>query len=154
MTNLINLGCGVSDIHRRYAEIHKALFGVSSYRMILYALQGKIRSVYSDYEHRLDDLQGELAELERQIHDVSDSDLPMRSTADLYECLTKYTGTLRQVIAELKSICSFFKNKDKAYQDSSDADQSRLNRDKVAYDYSIRELERLGTKLNKLFSGF
>ncbi|MCU7935496.1 MAG: hypothetical protein KZQ99_11530 [Candidatus Thiodiazotropha sp. (ex Dulcina madagascariensis)] len=154
MTNLINLGCGVSDIHRRYAEIHKALFGVSSYRMILYALQGKMSTVYSDYAHRLGDLQAELAELERQIHNISDSDLPMRSAADLYECLTEYTRTLHQVITELKSICGFFKNKDQSLQDSADGGQSRLNQDKVAYDYSIRELERLGTKLNKLFSSF
>ncbi|MES9918588.1 MAG: hypothetical protein ABW160_22030, partial [Candidatus Thiodiazotropha sp. 4PDIV1] len=78
MSNLINLGCDVSDIHRRYAEIHGALFGITSYRMVLYALKGESRSMYSDYERRLKGLQEELA---AHISSIRKTDLPLRNSA-------------------------------------------------------------------------
>ncbi|MCU7874659.1 MAG: hypothetical protein KZQ91_18105 [Candidatus Thiodiazotropha sp. (ex Lucinoma borealis)] len=151
MSNLINLGCDVSDVHRRYAEIHGALFGITSYRMVIYALKGESRSMYSDYEHRLKGLEEELAE---HISSIKNTDLPLRNSADLHDSLIEYTRILSQVISGLKSICSQLKNEEDDYRSSADNGQSRFLQDKVKYDYSIRELERIGTKLNKLFSTY
>ncbi|MCU7879073.1 MAG: hypothetical protein KZQ84_20210 [Candidatus Thiodiazotropha sp. (ex Lucinoma borealis)] len=151
MSNLINLGCDVSDVHRRYAEIHGALFGITSYRMVIYALKGESRSMYSDYEHRLKGLEEELAE---HISSIKNTDLPLRNSADLHDSLIEYTRILSQVISGLKSICSQLKDEEDDYRSSADNGQSRFLQDKVQYDYSIRELERIGTKLNKLFSTY
>ncbi|MCU7856685.1 MAG: hypothetical protein KZQ92_08740 [Candidatus Thiodiazotropha sp. (ex Lucinoma borealis)] len=151
MSNLINLGCDVSDVHRRYAEIHGALFGITSYRMVIYALKGESRSMYSDYEHRLKGLEEELAE---HIGSIKNTDLPLRNSADLHDSLIEYTRILSQVISGLKSICSQLKDEEDDYRSSADNGQSRFLQDKVKYDYSIRELERIGTKLNKLFSTY
>ncbi|MCM8857040.1 MAG: hypothetical protein LC541_15880 [Candidatus Thiodiazotropha sp.] len=151
MSNLINLGCDVSDVHRRYAEIHGALFGITSYRMVIYALKGESRSMYSDYEHRLKGLEEELAE---HISSIKNTDLPLRNSADLHDSLIEYTRILSQVISGLKSICSQLKDEEDEYRSSADNGQSRFLQDKVKYDYSIRELERIGTKLNKLFSTY
>ncbi|MCU7886562.1 MAG: hypothetical protein KZQ82_20425 [Candidatus Thiodiazotropha sp. (ex Lucinoma annulata)] len=151
MSNLINLGCDVSDVHRRYAEIHGALFGITSYRMVIYALKGESRSMYSDYEHRLKGLEEELAE---HIGSIKNTDLPLRNSADLHDSLIEYTHILSQVISGLKSICSQLKDEEDDYRSSADNGQSRFLQDKVKYDYSIRELERIGTKLNKLFSTY
>ncbi|MCU7931818.1 MAG: hypothetical protein KZQ90_13540 [Candidatus Thiodiazotropha sp. (ex Codakia rugifera)] len=151
MSNLINLGCDVSDIHRRYAEIHGALFGITSYRMVLYALKGESRSMYSDYERRLKGLQEELA---AHISSIRKTDLPLRNSADLHNSLIEYTHILSQVISALESICSHLKDDEDEYRSSIKNGQSRFLQDKVNYDYSIRELERIGTKLNKLFSTY
>ncbi|MCU7848192.1 MAG: hypothetical protein KZQ89_09350 [Candidatus Thiodiazotropha sp. (ex Lucinoma kastoroae)] len=151
MSNLINLGCDVSDVHRRYAEIHGALFGITSYRMVIYALKGESRSMYSDYERRLKGLEEELAE---HISSIKNTDLPLRNSADLHDSLIEYTRILSQVISGLKSICSQLKDEEDDYRSSADNGQSRFLQDKVKYDYSIRELERIGTKLNKLFSTY
>ncbi|MEL0586013.1 MAG: hypothetical protein AAES65_14165 [Candidatus Thiodiazotropha sp. (ex. Lucinoma kazani)] len=151
MSNLINLGCDVSDVHRRYAEIHGALFGITSYRMVIYALKGESRSMYSDYERRLKGLEEELAE---HISSIKNTDLPLRNSADLHDSLIEYTRILSQVISGLKSICSQLKDEEDDYRSSADNGQSRFLQDKVKYDYSIRELERIGTKLNKLFSNY
>ncbi|MCU7803904.1 MAG: hypothetical protein KZQ96_11950 [Candidatus Thiodiazotropha sp. (ex Lucinoma borealis)] len=151
MSNLINLGCDVSDVHRRYAEIHGALFGITSYRMVIYALKGESRSMYSDYEHRLKGLEEELAE---HIGSIKNTDLPLRNSADLHDSLIEYTRILSQVISGLKSICGQLKDEEDDYRSSADNGQSRFLQDKVKYDYSIRELERIGTKLNKLFSTY
>ncbi|MCU7841735.1 MAG: hypothetical protein KZQ94_20465 [Candidatus Thiodiazotropha sp. (ex Troendleina suluensis)] len=151
MSNLINLGCDVSDVHRRYAEIHGALFGITSYRMVIYALKGESRSMYSDYECRLKGLEEELAE---HINSIKNTDLPLRNSADLHDSLIEYTRILSQVISGLKSICNQLKDEEDDYRSSTDNGQSRFLQDKVKYDYSIRELERIGTKLNKLFSTY
>ncbi|MFI0374893.1 MAG: hypothetical protein ACH253_01860 [Candidatus Thiodiazotropha sp.] len=154
MSKIINLGCSVSDIHRQYAEIHGALFGITSYRMILCALKGKTNSLYSDYEQRLNTLQDELAGLVEQISSVAEDDLPLRNAAELQQTLIDYTQTLKQAISQLRSICGYLKSDEEDYRSTKESDQPTFSRDKVDYDYTIRELERIGTKLNKLFSTY
>ncbi|MCG7952716.1 MAG: hypothetical protein N0E56_16070 [Candidatus Thiodiazotropha endolucinida] len=154
MSKIINLGCSVSDVHRRYAEIHGALFGLTSYRMILYALKGKTSSLYSDYELRLNTLQDELTGLVEQINRVDEDDLPLRNTAKLQQTLIDYTQTLNRAISQLRSICGHLNNNEENYRSTNESGQPTFNQDKVDYDYTIRELERIGTKLNKLFSTY
>lgn len=154
MSKIIDLGCDVSDVHRRYAEIHGALFGISSYRMILYALKGQTSSMYEDYEHRLKALQDELDGLLGQINRVDEDDLRLRNSAELHQTLIDYTRILNQAIGKLWSICGYLKSGEDDYRSSSEGAQSRFNQDKIVYDDTIRELERIGTKLNKLFSTY
>ncbi|MCG7867870.1 MAG: hypothetical protein JAY67_15780 [Candidatus Thiodiazotropha taylori] len=154
MSKVIDLGCSVSDIHRRYAEIHGALFGITSYRLILFSLKGKTDSLYSDYEERLNTLQNELKGLLEQINRVEEDDLPLRNAAGLHQTLIDYTETLNQAISQLRSICGCLKRDEADYRSTNEGGQSKFNQDKVDYDYTIRELERIGTKLNKLFSSY
>ncbi|MCG8017121.1 MAG: hypothetical protein JAY97_12995 [Candidatus Thiodiazotropha sp. 'RUGA'] len=154
MSKVINLGCSVSDIHRRYAEIHGALFGITSYRLILSSLKGKTDSLYNDYEERLNTLQDELTGLLEQINRVDEDDLPLRNAAVLHQTLIDYTQTLNQAISQLQSICGYLKRDEADYRSTNESGQSTFNQDKIDYDYTIRELERLGTKLNKLFSNY
>ncbi|MCG7910872.1 MAG: hypothetical protein JAY82_13990 [Candidatus Thiodiazotropha taylori] len=154
MSKVIDLGCSVSDIHRRYAEIHGALFGITSYRLILFSLKGKTDSLYSDYEERLNTLQDELTGLLEQINGVDEDDLPLRNAAGLHQTLIDYTETLNQAISQLRSICGCLKRDEADYRSTNEGGQSKFNQDKVDYDYTIRELERIGTKLNKLFSSY
>ncbi|MEW8029678.1 MAG: hypothetical protein AB2792_16150 [Candidatus Thiodiazotropha sp.] len=154
MSKIINLGCEISDVHRRYAEIHGALFGLTSYRMVLYALKGESSSLYGDYEDKLKVLQDELAVLGEQLNRVSEDDLTLRNSALLHQTLIDYTEILSQIISKLQSICGHLKREEEDYRSSNENGQSRFNQDKVDYDYTIRELERIGTKLNKLFSSY
>ncbi len=37
MDSIVNLGCKIADIHHQYAAIHRALFGASSFRLVIAA---------------------------------------------------------------------------------------------------------------------
>ena len=61
---------------------------------------------------------------------------------------------LREVIEELREICKRLVDDEPDYRYVPDGELSRFNRDKVKYDDRKSQLERLGTRLNKLFSTY
>ncbi|MEW8316296.1 MAG: hypothetical protein AB2669_20570 [Candidatus Thiodiazotropha endolucinida] len=89
-----------------------------------------------------------------QINRVDEDDLPLRNAAKLQQTLIDYTQTLNRAISQLRSICGHLNNNEEDYRSANESGQPTFNQDKVDYDYTIRELERIGTKLNKLFSTY
>ena len=154
MAKIISLGCEVADIHRRYSAINDALFGASSYRLVIHAMTGRMDATYRKYEHSLEELRTELSTLEGSILDAGKKERAPRAAEQLPQALIEYTRLLREVIDSLTVICQKLMEDDKGYREVSDAGGSPFSQDKIRYDYSIRQLERLGSRLNKLFSSY
>ena len=56
----IELGCKIADVHHRYDRIHGALFGASSFRLLVHVLRGRQNSVYREFAAELKALEEEL----------------------------------------------------------------------------------------------
>ena len=154
MAKIISLGCEVALVHGRYSAINRALFGVSSYRLVVASRTGKEGSVYGKYERTLDELAGELAKLTTAISAIGEHEKRVRSGEQMRTTLLEYTQTLGDVIRGLSSICHKLGGNEKGYRSDSGKGPSPFNQDKIRYDQSRQQLERVGTRINKLFSSY
>ena len=154
MAKIISLGCEVADIYRRYASVHGALFGLSSFRVLKNALAGKRRDTYEEHLATLEELRGLLMDVERRISECGRSDLSFRRAEELRDMMLSYTATLTRVVAELSGICTNLARDERSYRNVDAVGLSRFNQDKISYDRALSQLENQGTKLNRLFSSY
>jgi hypothetical protein len=154
MAKIISLGCQVADVHHRYHEIHGALFGASSFRLAIDALRGKRRFTYAELARPLDELKDELAALEVKIEEPEQSAPAAGSDDRLQVVLLDYTRALSSAVVSLENICLSLERDEEAYREMKPSGGSRFNRDKRDYDQLLSRLERLGTKLNRLFASY
>ena len=68
--------------------------------------------------------------------------------------MVNYTQALGNAIARLKQIYENLQRDETAYRDAGTDSRSRFTVDKLDYDRLLAELERLGTRLNKLFANY
>ena len=90
MARLIDLGCKVADVHHRYHEIHGAMFGTASFRLILDAVLGRRKSAYKEYSQTLTGLRDELARLDPAAGAPGDLQEGLTALARLY----RYEGSV------------------------------------------------------------
>ena len=154
MAKIIDLACGVADVHHRYHQIHGAIFGAASFHLIIDALLGRRRRAYQEFSGNLNDLQTELTTLEAQVSDLEQQESARGTERELRSMLLEYTRVLSKAIAGLGNIFANLEQDESAYRDPGSDGRSRFTRDKLEYDHLISELERLGTRLNKLFSNY
>lgn len=155
MARIISLGCEVSEAYRRYAAVHSALFGIPSFRQVFNTLTGRrLRRAYTEHQRVLVELLGQLEALERQIGTVERREKPVRGSEEMHRVLLEYIHALVKVIAGLAAMCEHLMHDEQAYRAVDGTAGSRFNRDRVGYDYALHDLERLGTKLNHLFSTY
>lgn len=154
MAKIISLGCEVAHVHSRYRAIHRALFGLSSYRLVVASLTGREGGVYGKHERALEELEGELAGLAAAIAAVGEEEKGVRFGGQIRTTLLEYTRVLQEVIHSLRSICHRLGAGEKGYRGDSGAGPSRFNRDKIRYDHSRQQLERVGTRITRLFSTY
>jgi hypothetical protein len=152
--HVIDLGCKVADVHHRYHEIHSALFGAASFHLIIDALRGRRRRAYNEFTQTLDRLRDELTELETQTQDLAQGDPGKATDHELQHVLLEYTQALNQAAAGLKTIFTGLEHDEAAYRQVGPDGRSGFTRDKLHYDHLLLALERLGTRLNKLFSNY
>jgi Mg2+ and Co2+ transporter CorA len=154
MAKIISLGCKVADVHQRFSTVHSALFGASSYRLVIHALIGRSRIQYGAYVKTLTELLEELSELETQIGAESQKNSIVRGSDLLPQVLAQYTHKLTDVINQLIDICHQLKTDETDYRKINADGHSYFNDAKIEYDHALSRLEHLGGKLNKLFSSY
>ena len=154
MSRLIDLGCQVADLHHRYHEIHGALFGAASFRLILDAMRGQRRRAYREHAQSLALLQQELDRLVPEVQALLDEGVAKATQREVQHALLAYVEALGRAIAGLALIFRNLDQDEDAYRDTGPGGRSGFTRDKLDYDRSLQELERLGTRLNRLFAGY
>jgi len=154
MSGLIKLGCAVADVYHRYHEIHGELFGASYFRRVIDAVRGRHGRAYTQLVQTLNELQGELATLEPQISDPATDEPVTGIDRKLRQALLEYTQHLVRAINDLENICANLEQDDVAYRRPRADGRSRFTADKLNYDHQLSELERLGTRLEKLFANY
>lgn len=154
MSRLIDLGCRIAEIHHRYDEIHGALFGAASLRLIIEALRGRRRQTYRHYVQTLKILRTELESLEPGLAELATEYAAKASERGIRKTLAEYLRALDSSIAGLVVILEHLVQDESAYRDVGDDGRSGFTRDKLRYDQSLSELQRLGTQLNRLFANF
>ena len=154
MSVLINLGCKVADVHHRYHEIHGAIFGTASFRLIVDALRGRRQLTYRAHVQALLGLREELAGLDPEIADLAAKGAAKATEREVQQVLLRYTGALDRCMAGLLLIFENLERDETGYRDTGTDGRSGFTRDKLDYDHSLSELERLGTQLNRLFANY
>lgn len=154
MSRIIDLGCRVADVHHRYQEIHGALFGAASFRLVIDALRGRRRHAYAAFSGTLKGLQDELAELDKQVAELGQVETSKAIEHELQQVLLEYLRALSKAIVGLDRIFVNLEQDEAAYRDTGTDGRSRFTHDKLHYDHVLSELERLGTRLNRLFSHY
>ena len=154
MSRLIDLGCGVADVYHRYHEIHGAMFGAASFRLLVDALRGRRRNTYREYAQSLAALRDELARQEPEIIELAKEGPAKATEREVQQVLLDYLRALDRAIAALILIFENLQQDEAAYRDAGLDGRSRFSGDKLHYDHKLSELERLGTRLNRLFAGY
>lgn len=154
MSRLINLGCGVADVYHRYHEIHGAMFGAASFRLLVDALRGRRQNAYHEYAQSLAGLRDELARQEPEMVALVEEGSEKATERAVQQALLGYLRALDQAIAALLLIFENLQLDEAAYRDAGLDGRSRFASDKLNYDHKLSELERLGTRLNRLFAGY
>lgn len=154
MFRLIELGCNVADVHHRYYRIHSALFGASSFRLLIHVLRGRHNSVYREFATELNTLLKELNALGTQISDPEGEVQTSGIESEIREVMVDYTQALGKAIVGLKNIYENLQKNETTYRDTGSDGRSRFTVDKLDYDRLLADLERLGTRLNKLFTNY
>lgn len=154
MSRLIDLGCKVADLHHRYHEIHGTLFGAASFRLILDALRGRRRRAYHAYSQTLNGLRDELAGLDPELADLTNRGATKATEREVQQALLAYARGLRRAIDGLIVIFDRLEQDESVYRDTGADGRSGFTQDKLRYDHSLSELERLGTRLNRLFANY
>ena len=154
MSRLIDLGCRIAEVHHRYDEIHGTLFGAASFRLIFEALRGRRQRTYREYIQTLKALRGELESLEPRLAELSTEYAAKASEREMRTILAEYLRALDGSIASLVVILENLAQDESAYRALGDDGRSGFTRDKLNYDHSLSELERLGTRLNRLFANY
>jgi chromosome segregation ATPase len=154
MARIIDLACAIADVHHRSHQIHGALFGAASFQLIIDALLGRRRHAYKEFSNTLQELHDELGALAMRLTDVDQGGSARGTERELRPMLQDYTQALSAAIAELRDIYLNLEQDEREYRDTGPDGRSRFTRDKLHYDHLLSELERLGTRLNKLFSNY
>ena len=153
MASIIALGCDIAEIHHEYNAIHGALFGASSYRLVIAAMTGRTTRAYQGYLHTLNQLQTRLSECTAQLPSA-DAGAIAHQADHVREVMFEYASTLDSAMVDLHNICNRLMQDEDGYRESPQGGQSAFNRDKVHYDRVLLQLEKLGRQLNQLFSRF
>ncbi len=154
MSELIRLGCAVADVYHRYHEIHGTVFGASYIRRMIDTLRGQREGTYKQFIHDLQSQREELIRLEAQIADPRQQSPVTGADRELRRALLEYTGALIDAVGRLGNICTQIVQDDAGYRQIADDGRSPFTRDKLDYDQMLSELERVGTRLEKLFSNY
>ena len=154
MSELIRLGCAVADVYHRYHEIHGALFGASYVRRMIDALRGQRGDTYSKYALSLRQQREELVKLEPQIANPRQQTPVTGADRELRRALLEYTGALIDAVGQLTDICLQMEQDEATYRLLGPDGRSPFTRAKLEYDRLLSELERVGTRLEKLFSNY
>jgi hypothetical protein len=153
MTSIINLGCDIAEIHHQYSAVHNALFGASSYRLVIAQMTGRTASIYQESLQTLDQLQARLSVLAGQIA-FAEAGASIHQANQLRDVLTEYAENLNSAIDSLRNMYSQLERDADGYHETPNGGQSAFNRDKIKYDRLLLHLEQLGRRLNRLFSRF
>ena len=153
-THVVDLGCRVADVHHRYQEIHGALFGAASFRLIIDAVRGSRQRAHERYVQALNALAVELLDLESQIAGVELMDNGRVVERQARDVLLTYTQVLYKVVVQLATIFESLRQDESAYREPGSDGRSEFTRDKLHYDHLLLEMERLGTRLNRLFANY
>lgn len=154
MSRLIDVGCKVADLHHRYHEVHAAMFGVASFRLIVNALRGRRRAAYKKYAQTLAKLAAELVGLGPEVATLDERNSPKATEREVQRVLADYLSALERAIDGLRMMLEKLAQDESAYRDAAADGRSDFTRDKLQYDHSLLELERLGTRLNRLFANY
>ncbi len=154
MSELIRLGCSVADVYHRYHEIHGALFGASYVRRMIESLRGHKGETYGKYALSLREQREQLVKLEPQIANPKQQAPVTGADRELRRALLEYTGALIDAVGRLTEICVQMEQNEATYRSLGPEGRSSFTRDKLEYDQLLSELERVGTRLEKLFSNY
>lgn len=151
MSRLIDLGCNVADVYRRYHEVHGALFGAGSFRLIIDALLRRRQRAYRDHSRTLNGLRIELKKQQTAVLAFTGQKPGKATEREMQQLLLKYIRTLDRAILALIDIFINLEQNETTYRDTNPDGRSAFSRDKLKYDHKLSELERIGTRLNRLF---
>ena len=154
MAKIISLGCEIADLHRRYMEIHRAVFAASVFSMVKNAIAGRGSRRYAHYRGTLDELHGLCGDAERRIAECDPRERAARGSEELQRLMLRYTAALDRAITRLAGMCDNLAQDERGYRKAATGNLSSFNHDKVGYDHALSELENLGSRLNRLFANY
>jgi hypothetical protein len=117
-------------------------------------LRGQREDTYREYVQSLHSQREELIRLEAQIADPRQQMPTTGADRELRRALLEYTGALIDAVGRLGNICNHEGQDEAGYRALGNDGRSNFTRDKMDYDQSLSELERVGTRLEKLFSNY
>jgi len=150
-SELLQYGCEVAAVGRRYREIHDKVFGFSM-RRLLSALQPVMIPDYAGFESELDAIREESRRIERDVDHSGLEDLPRRAKTPIafHDGLLQYARAVADAAQDLHHLCRCLRRESLGEAEFADYSEDRLRHDRAVYDASVQEFMRWGTRLTEL----
>jgi hypothetical protein len=149
MISHIELAHQISKIHEGYSKIHSAVFTFSFEKMKLPRLQEDRGSAYFRYEQELTRLNAELAEVRTIIEAGREVDLSTTLYREFSAALSEYALALGDAVTRLSNICT---HRCRQVRDLQAYSETQSRADRIAYDEAVQYYQRLGRRVERLFS--
>lgn len=146
MISLINLAHRASEIHGKFSGIHSSAFSFSFKRLATRSHASQ--SEFCEFERQLQVLCGELEQVNATIHDGTDLDLSTTLNREFAGALGEYVEALQDSASKLSHICARMCRDDKGIDSYSEIESRD---DRIRYDDSVLQYQRLGSRLSQLF---
>ena len=115
---------------------------------------GRRRRTYQGHAQTLTALRADLANLDTEVAVLVEQGAAKATEREILHVLLDYVRALDKAVAGLLVIFENLQHDESAYRDTGADGPSGFTRDKLGYDRSLTELERLGTRLNRLFASY
>lgn len=153
-TQLVKIACDIAAVAKRYKKIHHALFGFSV-RRLLQTLQRNKLTDFAALQIELDSIAAESKSIQ---HAIDNADFDLSKQAEtiiaIRDALKEYAKVVSDAALELNLICQNLRRESEGETGFADYSVSQFRCDKIAYDASVQELRRWGTRLTELFEKF
>jgi len=152
MDNPLNHAYALSSIFARYKEIHDKVFKISILNPVGFEGRSSLEPLRA-YEQELVSLRKELGAIQEQLFDLEKKKARKKRTkGDVLDVVTEYTNALSETINQLQYICKNLRLENAGDRSLISYSEKEYKEDCAAYDDSIQEYRRWGSKLKAVFA--
>jgi len=154
-SQLVKIACDIAAVAKRYRKIHRSLFGLSM-RRVLHVLQHNKLRDFAALEIELDSIAAESKLIQQVIDNMGFDYQPKHANmiTTIRDALKLYAEAISGAALELNLICRNLRCESAGETGFAGYSTDKFQRDKVAYDSTVQEIRRRGTRLTELFENF
>jgi len=154
-SRLIKIACDIAAVAQRYKIAHQTLFGFSL-RKVVHALQHKKSTDFAVLEIELDTIAQQSKCIQQAIENTDFNNLPKHADTiiAIRDALKEYIDAVSGATSNLNQICRNLHRESARDTEFTDYSAGQFQDDKAAYDATVQEFRRCGTKLTALFADF
>jgi len=155
MARLVTLALDASNLLSRYKAVHNRLFGFSIRKAFTSSGYSAKDLDLPDCHDQLIAIQTGLKNIASDVKHLDEAELKGKRGEQLHKCLNTYIEAMTETVDKLDFICRNLRREKEGQSEMRKYQGSQqFRKHAAAYDDSVQELRRVGTRLNDVLKGF